>query len=38
VDELRHVYIVDQLFKKVEVLRHLREEEMQAIVAKRKAK
>ncbi len=35
VDELQHVYIVDQVFKKVEVLRRLSEQEMDAIVARR---
>ncbi len=35
VDELQHVYIVDQVFKKVEVLRRLSKQEMDAIVAKR---
>jgi len=38
VDELQHVYIVDQLFSKVEVLRRLREEEMREIVASRQRK
>jgi len=36
VDELQHVYIVDQIFKKVEVLRRLSQQEMEAIVAKRR--
>jgi len=35
VDELQHVYIVDQVFKKVEVLRRLSKQEMDTIVARR---
>ncbi len=35
VDELGHVYIVDQIHAKVEVLRHLSEQEMARVVAQR---
>ena len=37
VDELGHVYIVDQAFAKVDVLKHLSEKEMSAIVGRRQS-
>jgi DNA-binding beta-propeller fold protein YncE len=37
VDELGHVYIVDQAFAKVDVLKHLSKKEMDEVVAGRRA-